>query len=177
MKAVYTARGLKIHGNLRDVVEPKLAKLERVLPRSAKVGVVVRREKKDISVEVTVVGRSRTWKAAAMGPDQRTAAQEVMNRIAAQAKKAKAIAKKDKKRSAPSVRQPEHWPEAAPPPPPPRSFRREAVTARAMFEEDALTAFGASAKDVLVFRDLGAGEVLRVLYRRKDGGVALVTPD
>ena len=177
MKTVYTARGLKIHGSLRDVVEPKITKLEKVLPRSAKVGVVVRREKKEISVEVTVVGRSHTWKATASGPDQRTAAQEVMDRIAAQAKKSKAIVKEEKKRSTTSVRQPEGWPEAAPPPRPPRSFRREAVTARAMFEEDALNAFGASSRDVLVFRDLGAGEVLRVLYRRKDGSLALVTPD
>jgi ribosomal subunit interface protein len=177
MKTVYTARGLKIHSSLRDVVEPKIAKLEKVLPRSAKVGVVVRREKNEISVEVTVVARSHTWKATASGPDQRTAAQEVMDRIAAQAKKTKAIVKEEKKRSTTSVRQPEGWPEAAPPPRPPRSFRREAVTARAMFEEDALNAFGASARDVLVYRDLGAGEVLRVLYRRKDGTLALVTPD
>ncbi len=177
MKTVYTARGLKIQGSLKDVIEPKLAKLEKVLPRSAKVGVVVRREKKDISVEVTIVGRSRTWKATANGPDQRTAAQEVMDRIAAQAKKAKAIVKEEKKRSATSVRQPDGWPEASPAPRLPQSFRREAVTARAMFEEDALAAFGESARDVLVFRDLGAGDVLRVLYRRKDGGVALVTPD
>jgi hypothetical protein len=55
--------------------------------------------------------------------------------------------------------------------------RREPVTARAMFEEDALTAFSGSNGDVLVFRDLGASDAFRVLYRRRDGGLGLLIPD
>jgi len=179
MKTVYTARGLKIHLSLKEVIDLKLTKLEKVLPRNAKAGVVVRREKNQVSIEMTVVGRSRTLKATASGPDQRTAAQEVMDRIATQTKKTKALVKEEKKRSGSSVRLPEAWPEApgVEPSRPARLLRREAVTARAMFEEDALDAFGSSPRDVLVFRDLGAGEALRVLYRRKDGSLGLVTPD
>ena len=179
MKTAFIARRIRIYPSTQEIVQTKLSKLERFLPRTVQAHVVVQREKNSISVEVALAGRQRTWKAAASGPDQWTAAQEVMDRIAAQVKKSKALVKEEKKRSGPSVRLPEAWPEApgVEPSRPARLLRREAVTARAMFEEDALDAFGSSPRDVLVFRDLGAGEALRVLYRRKDGSLGLVTPD
>ena len=178
MKTVYTARGLKIHGALRDVVEPKLAKLEKVLPRGAKVrGRRPAREEGDLRrgdgrgplahlEGGRRAARPADRRAGGHGPDRgageeveghREGGEEALHDLGAAAR---GLAGGGAARRAR-----------------PDAFRREAVTARAMFEEDALTAFGASARDVLVFRDLGAGEVLRVLYRRKDGGVALVTPD
>ncbi len=178
MKTVYIARRIRIHPALEDVVAGKLGKLERFLPRAAQAHVAVRREKNDIAVEVALVGPNRTWKAAATGPDQRTAAQEVMDRIAAQVKKTKALVKEEKKRSRPSVRRPEVWPEAETGRSErPAGTRRETASPRSMFEEDALTAFHASDREVLVFRDLGADSALRVLYRRHDGRVGIVVPE
>jgi hypothetical protein len=128
---------------------------------------VVRREKNSVTVEIAVAGRQRTWKATASGPDQRTAAQGVMGRIAAQVKKSKALVKEEKKRFGPSLRKPEKWPDAVAAERPATSPRRESSPARTMFEEDALTAFHASDRDVLVYRDLGADAALRILYRRR----------
>jgi putative sigma-54 modulation protein len=177
MKAVYIARGIRIHPFLREVVDTKLGKLERFFPRTAQAHVAVRREKNVVAVEVSVAGRHGAWKATATGPDQRTAAQAVMSRIAAQVKKSKALFREEKKRSAPSVRRPEAWPEVRPAERPAAGPRREPAPARTMFEEDALVAFHASDRDVLVFRDLGADAALRVLYRRRDGRVGLVVPE
>jgi ribosome hibernation promoting factor len=177
MKAVYIARRVRIHPWLRDVVDTKLEKLEHFFPRTAQAHVTVRREKNIVAVEVAVVGRHGTWKATASGPDQRTAAQAVMGRIAAQVKKSKAIVKEEKKRSGPSVRKPEAWPEPRPAERPAAGPRREPSPAQSMFEEDALAAFHASDRDVFVFRDLGADAALRVLYRRRDGRVGLVLPE
>ncbi len=177
MKTVYIARGVRIHPWLRDVVETKLGKLERFFPRTAQAHVAVRREKNVVAVEVSIAGRHGAWKAAASGPDQRTAAQAAMGRIAAQVKKSKALVKEEKKRSGPSVRKPEAWPEGPPAERPAAGPRREPSPARTMFEEDALAAFHASDRDVLVFRDLGADAELRVLYRRRDGRVGLVVPE
>jgi ribosomal subunit interface protein len=176
MNTVYVARRIRIHPSLQVVVDAKLAKLERFLPRAVQAHIAVRREKNDVAVEVTVAGRNRTWKAVAAGPDQRTAAQEVMDRIAGQVKKTKALVKEEKKRAGSSVRQAEAWP-AEPLERPSREPRRESGATRAMFEEDALTAFHASDRDVLVFRDLASNEALRVLYRRRDGRVGLVVPE
>lgn len=177
MNTVYIARRIRIHPSLRDVIDTKLGKLERFFPRAVQAHVAVRSEKNIVTVEVAVAGRQRTWKATASGPDQRTAAQGVMGRIAAQVKKSKALVKEEKKRSGPSVRKPEGWPEAEAAEHPAASPRREGSPARTMFEEDALAAFHASDRDVLVYRDLGADAALRFLYRRRDGRVGLVVPE
>ncbi len=178
MNTVYIARRIRIHPSLEEVVAGKLGKLERFLPRAAQVHVAVRREKNVVAVEVAISGAKGTWKAHATGPDQRTAAQEVMNRIAAQVKRTKAIVKEEKKRSRPSVRKPEVWPEAETGRTERTSgTRRETAATRSMFEEDALTSFHASDREVLVFRDLGSDEALRVLYRRRDGRVGIVVPE
>jgi ribosomal subunit interface protein len=177
MKTAFIARRIRIYPSTQEIVQTKLSKLERFLPRTVQAHVVVQREKNSISVEVALAGRQRTWKAAASGPDQWTAAQEVMDRIAAQVKKSKALVKEEKKRSGPSVRKPEGWPETAAEPRAASGPRRESAAARQMFEEDALTAFQASGGDLLVYRDLGADAALRILYRRRDGRVGLVVPE
>jgi hypothetical protein len=46
-----------------------------------------------------------------------------------------------------------------------------------MFEEDALAAFAASRREVLVFRDPTFDNALRFLYRRRDGTLGLVVPE
>jgi len=177
MKTVYIARRIRIHPSVPEIVDTKLAKLERFLPRTVQAHVAVKREKNHVAVEVAVAGRQRTWKATASGPDQRTAAQEVMDRIAAQVKKSKALVKEEKKRSGPTVRKPEALPEPEAARTEGAGPRRETSSARTMFEEDALAAFHGSKSDVLVYRDLGADEALRILYRRRDGRVGLVAPE
>jgi ribosomal subunit interface protein len=179
MKTDYTARHIRIHSGLREVVETKLDRLERVLPPRAVARVVVTAGKKDVEVEVSVVGKTRTITAAARAADQRTAAQDAMERLAGQVRKTKAIVKEAKKHRASGVRGAGTWAEAAPEPaaasvPGPK---REAVSPRAMFEEDALTHFAASRREFMVFRDAGSGHQIRFLYRRRDGGFHLVVPE
>jgi ribosomal subunit interface protein len=179
MKTSYTARHIRIHSGVREVVETKLDRLARVLPPRAEARVVVTAGKKDVEVEVTVAGRTRTITAAARGADQRTAAQSAMERLAGQVRKTKAIVKESKKHRPSGVRGAGTWappapePAAAPAPGP----KRESVSPRAMFEEDALTHFAASRREYMVFRDAGSGHQIRFLYRRRDGGFHLVVPD
>jgi ribosomal subunit interface protein len=179
MRTDYTARHIRIHSGVREVVETKLARLERVLPPRAEARVVVTAGKMDVEVEVTVAGKTRTITAAARGADQRTAAQAAMERLAGQVRKSKAIVKESKKHRPSGVRgiaalaapSSEPLPPAAPGP------KREAVTPRAMFEEDALTHFAASRREFMVFRDAGSGHQIRFLFRRRDGGFHLVVPE
>ena len=179
MKIDYIARKVRLHHAVRETVEKKLSKLEKVLPRGGQARVVVFAEKKGITVEVTIAARQRTWTATAVGADQLGAAQAAMDRIAVQAKKTKAMVKETKKHSVSSVRSPQAWNPAqsgeevesgaAGP-------RRESVLAHPMFEEDALSAFSGDAREILVYRDPSDADALRVLYRRRDGGVGLVVP-
>lgn len=179
MKTTFTARHVRLHPRMREIVETKLAKLARTLPHGAEAHIVVTAGKKDLEVEVSVSGRHGTLTAAARAGDQASAAQEVMDRIAAQAVKSRTKATGVKKRAASPVRNPKSWPaesaaaEAARHAGP----RRESQAPRAMFEEDALTAFASSRREIFVFRDPASHQALRFLYRRKDGTIGLVTPE
>jgi len=179
MKITFIARNIRIHSGVREEVETKLARLERVLPPRAQVRVVVTAGKVDVEVEVTVADKTRTITAAARGADQRTAAQAAMERLAGRLRKTKSILKESKKHRPSTVRGAEPWtapaPEQAPRAVP--GPKREAVSPRAMFEEDALTHFAASKREFMVFRDAGAGHQIRFLYRRRDGGFHLVVPE
>lgn len=179
MRTDYTARHIRIHSGVRDVVETKLARLERVLPPRAEARVVVSAGKKDVEVEVVVLGKTRTITGVGRGPDQRTAAQAAMERLAGQVRKTKAIVKESKKHRPSGVRGAAGWAPPAPEPEPPAAPgpRRESVTPRAMFEEDALTHFAASRREFMVFRDAASGHQIRFLYRRRDGGFHLVVPE
>ena len=179
MKIDYTARRIRLHAAVREVVEKKMAKLEKVLPAGADARIVVYSEKKGTTVEVTVTARNRTWTAEATAADQQAAAQAAMERIAAQAKKTKAKVKETKKHTVSAVRRPDAWNETAPAELPERRIpgpRREALVARPMFEEDALTAFAGSDREILVYRDPTDADAVRVLYRRRDGGMGLLIP-
>lgn len=177
MKVDFTARRLRLSANVKDLFEAKLGKLQKILPRDAQAHVIVHAEKKGVAIEITVVGRQKTWTAAETGDSQETAAHAVLERIEAQAKKAKARVKEEKKHRGSRVRRPEAWESsddgrersAGSEP------RRETITVHPMFEEDALTAFSGSDRDVLVFRD-PTEDALRVLYRRRDGSLGLVIP-
>jgi len=178
MKTTFTARHVRLHPRMRQIVEAKLAKLARTLPGDAEAHVVVTAGKKDLEVEVSVAGRHGTLTAAARAGDQASAAQDVMDRIAAQAVKSRTKATGVKKRATSPVRNPKTWPME----PPAESARqagprRESQSPRAMFEEDALTAFAASKREVFVFRDPASHHALRFLYRRKDGTLGLVVPE
>jgi ribosomal subunit interface protein len=178
MKTTFTARHIRLHPRLREIVQTKLAKLERVLPGRAEARVVVTGGRKDVGVEVTVAGRRGTLTATARAADQRSAAQDVMDRVAAQVVKTNTKVKGVKKRTPSAVRSPAVWPAEQPaesgvaveP-------RRETFSPRAMFEEDALAAFAASRREVLVFRDPAFENALRFLYRRRDGTLGLVVPE
>ena len=146
-------------------------------PRDAQARVILRAEKKSVAIEITVTAGQKTWAATENGETQETAAHSVLERIEAQVKKTKARVKEEKKHRTSGVRRPEAW-KAAPEEkiePPGEVPRRERVTVRPMFEEDAVAAFTGGTRPVLVFRDPN-DDSLKVLYRRRDGGLALVVP-
>ncbi|MCC6131286.1 MAG: HPF/RaiA family ribosome-associated protein [Acidobacteria bacterium] len=180
MNIDFTARRVKIDPVVRDLVEKKLQKLVRVLPPDAQAHVIVWQEKKSVCIEITIVGRQRTWTANESGPDQETVAHLVLERIVNQVKKAKSRVKEDKKsQRAATVRTPEVWKtepkETRETKSEKTTVRHEKISLRPMFEEDALHLFTSEDRQILVFR-LPADDSLRVLYRRRDGSIGLLIP-
>ncbi len=181
MNIEFTARRARIHIGVKELFEKKLEKLEKVLPPDVQAHVILRGENKGVSLEVTVVGRHRTWTATEAGVDQEAMAYDVLDRIEAQIRKTKAKVKEGKKRS-PSVAKAgkraaeEAEVEAeAPKSRPAAALRPEKVVARPTFEEDALHKFVKWNRDVMVYRD-PSDETFRVLYRRRDGTIGLLIP-
>lgn len=179
MNIEFTARRIKLNPKVREIVETKLEKIAKLLPSNAQAHVIVRAEKLGVAVEMTVVGRNATWTATEGGADQEKATYAVLDRIVAQAKKAKSKVREEKKHrtsTSSTSRSPGFTSEkVAKQPEPSVGARRESVTARPMFEEDALTAFTSGNSEVLVFRDPG-NDAFRVLYRRRDGSLGLLIP-
>lgn len=177
MKVEITARRLTVDAKAKDTIEKRLAKLAKVLPREADAKVVVRLEKRGVLVEVTITARQRTWAAEAVAADQLTAVQNAFDKVAAQAKKTKARVKEEKKHTVSTVRSPSVAapPEEKPVPPAEKPPRSESYEARRMFDEDALHRFDRGKREVLAYRDPSNGE-MRVIYRRKDGTVVILTP-
>ncbi len=181
MNVDFTARRVKIDPVVRELVEKKLAKLEKVLPPDAQAHVIIWQEKKSMAIEVTIVGRQRTWTATETGPDQESVAHAVLERIVNQAKKTKAKVKEEKKaRGSATVRSPETWQEEKKPEEEAQATAaatvvHEKISLRPMFEEDALHHFTDDDRQILVFRE-PADDSLRVMYRRRDGSVGLLIP-
>ncbi len=176
MKVELTARRLTVDAKTKDTIEKRLEKLSKVLPREAEAKVVVRLEKRGVLVEVTISARQRTWAAEAVAADQLTAAQNALDRVAAQAKKTKARVKEEKKHTTSGVRSPEAaLPAEKPVAPREKAPRNETYEARPMFDEDALHAFDRGKREVFAYRDPSDMQI-RVLYRRKDGTVVILTP-
>ncbi len=177
MNVDFTARRMTIDLKVQKLIEKKLEKLAKVLPADAQAHVIARAEKKAVAIEITIVGRQRTWTATESADDQDTAARAALERIEAQAKKATAKVKEEKKRHPSPVRA-HALAEAEPKRPAPRREpHRESATARPMFEEDALNTFSGSGKDVMVYRDAADKSAFRVLYRRRDGTLGLLIPN
>ncbi|MCL4806416.1 MAG: HPF/RaiA family ribosome-associated protein [Thermoanaerobaculia bacterium] len=176
MKVEITARRLTVDAKAKDTIEKRLGKLAKVLPREADAKVVVRLEKRGVLVEVTITARQRTWTAEAVAADQLTAAQNALDKVDAQAKKTKARVKEEKKHTVSAVRSPAAAvPAETPVPPREKPPRTETYEARRMFDEDALHRFDRGKREVLAYRDPSNGE-MRVVYRRKDGTVVILTP-
>lgn len=181
MKVDFTARGLRLAPSVREMAESKLERLSKVLPEDAQAKVVIRREKKEVAVEVTVQARHRSWSATAEGAEQEVVVREALDHVEGQVRKTKARTKEEKKHSAPTVRRPESWeaePAAAAEPrrAEVRAPKVEKVTPRPTFEEDAVHKFLKWDRQIFVYRD-PSDDTLRILYRRRDGTLRILVPD
>src|ERR1035437_691505 len=63
MNIEFTSRRARLHDGVKELFEKKLGKLEKVLPPNVQAHVFLRGENKGVSLDVTFVGRQRTWTA------------------------------------------------------------------------------------------------------------------
>jgi putative sigma-54 modulation protein len=184
MQLDMTGRHVEITPELREFVEEKLAKLERLLDGPIEVHVVLGIEKHRQTAEIQVKSRTGLFSGAHETPDLRASIAEVADKIERQALRHKEKVTTHKLRRGPRSPDVAAAIEANASPEdagadndgPPRIVRRNQYRLKPLTLEDALCELEGTAEDVLVYRDAETDRVA-VVYRQRDGSLALVQPE
>lgn len=187
MEIVVSGKGIEITPALRSYTESKLNKLTRVFSSVMDAHVTLSVQKYLQIADVSVKTRNGGFTARAQTTDMYASINEAIDNLVKQARRAGSRIKNHKGHGRPA--RAEAWeeaaPEAAPEPPAgaegggkgkgqPR-LQRERMRAKPLSLEEAMLQLRGSDTGFLFFRNAATSE-LNVVYRRKDGGCALIEP-
>jgi putative sigma-54 modulation protein len=177
MKLIVTGRQLAVTDAIREEVDKRFRKLERLLNDSAVSGqCVLAREKRGFVCEITVHARGDHILHAVGRHAQLTAAVgAAAEKIGQQAHK---LSDRWKRRRKGSPRGAEVAPAPELPAPPaaaeaPRVIRARPAAVKPMSLDDAVIALASGEHPFLVYRDTGS-DALAILFRRPDGHYGLI---
>ena len=174
MKLTVTGRHLAVTEAIRQNIDKRFQRLERLLNDSAVSGqCVLGKEKRGFTCEITVHARGdHTLHAVGRHAQLTGAVAAASDKIDQQAHKLTDRWKRRRKGS-PRSADVAPAPELPPAPDAPRVVRSRARAVKPMSLDDALLALAAGAEDFLVYRD-AASDALAILYRRADGNFGLI---
>jgi putative sigma-54 modulation protein len=176
MRLDITGRHVEITAPLRQLIEKRLARLERVLNDAAVSAIItLTKEKHRLGTEIAVHtrgdhvlrgnGESSGWGASV---------RQATDKIEQQAQTLKGKWKDRKRKGARVVRQSGDQPAPAAPSAP--RIVRARYPVKPMSADDALLRLDDSKDAFVVYRNIDT-EAVSILYRRKDGNLALIEPD
>jgi putative sigma-54 modulation protein len=178
MKIEFTGRQVEVSAELRRLVERKLAKLSRLLPRVTRAHVVLGLDRHLYLAEVSVHSRQLDFLAREASSDPGASLAAAVDKLTTQVKRRigrrRVRGREGSLRTAVSGAAPparEGRAEAAP-----RIVRSRRRLGKPMSLEEAAAEVMARREGFLVFRD-PASERVNVLYRRKDGNLGLIDPE
>jgi len=178
MKLLVTGRNVDVTPGLRQLIDRKLAKLDRLLNDTAvSAQVILRTEKFRHVVDLTIHARGdHMLHGIGEGQDWQSAVKGAIDKIAQQATRLKSKWHARKRRT-PGAKALEPEPVAAPEPPPgPRVIRASRYVIKPMTVEDAALRVEDARESFVVFRN-SASDSVAILYRRRDGNLGLIEPD
>ena len=184
MQLDMTGRHVEISPELREFVEEKLAKLEKLLDGPIEVHVVLGVEKHRQTAEIQVKSRTGLFSGTEETADLKASIAEVAAKLERQALRHKEKVTTHKQRRGPRSPDAAAALEASASPAdaaeeedlPPRVVRRNRYRLKPLTLEDALCELEGTSEDVLVYRDAETDRVA-VVYRQRDGSLALVQPE
>lgn len=179
MKLLVTGRNVDVTPPLRQLIERKLKRLDRVLNDSAvSAQVILRMEKYRRVADVTIhargdhmlhgVGTDSEWQASF---------KQAIDKIVQQAQRLKT--RWDKRKRGPSGARAMAAPVAAPAPEPtagPKIIRAARYLVKPMTLEDAALRVEDTTDSFVVFRN-ASSDTVNIMYRRKDGNLGLIEPE
>lgn len=174
MTLTVTGRQLAVTDAIRQDIDKRFRRLERLLNDSAVSGqCVLLKEKRGFACEITVHARGDHVLHAMGRHGQLTAAVgAAVEKIGQQAHKL-ADRWKSRRKGSPRSAEVAPAPEITPAPAGPRVIRARVRTVKPMSLDDAVLALSEGTQSFLVYRDAGS-DALAVLYRRPDGNFGLV---
>jgi len=176
MRLEITGRHVDITAQLRQLINRRLSKLERLLNDNAiSTQVVLSKEKYRHRSEIIIHARGDNMlRGMGEGTSWQIAVRDAAAKIEQQAQTLKGKWKERKRRGSAGVR-------AIPSPPPeptkaPRIVRATRYAVKPMSLEDAAMRVEATSDSFVVFRNADT-DAVSILYRRSDGNYGLIEPD
>jgi putative sigma-54 modulation protein len=177
MQITVTAKGVAVPRGLKEVVERKLSKLERLLRQIETVDVTCSRERQWRVVEIVINANGLLVRGEDRAIDIRSALDNLVDKLERRIKKSRSKLL-DRYREHPETR--DAWDalieEAAEASPEPSLVRSKRFPVKPMSPEEAAAQMELLGHDFYVFRNAETEQV-NVLYRRKDGNYGLIEPE
>jgi putative sigma-54 modulation protein len=183
MRLDITGRHVDITPTLRQLIERRLARVERLLNDSAVSAIIILTlEKYRHRTEIIVHARGdKTMRGLGEGNAWNLSIRQAVEKVEQQAKKVKGKWNERKRsdtrrrvpktvRAAAAIRPPRPEPDT------PRIIRATRYAIKPMSVEDAASRIEESAEPFIVFRNPDSSAV-GIVYRRKDGQLGLIEPD
>lgn len=174
MRCIISGRGVSISPAFRIVVERKVGKLARILPKILEAKVVLSAEKYRRTAELTLLAKRKIFRAAETSSDLAAAVDLAVETLARQVRQEKGRLRQRKLRAARKGRSAESVPSGGAIPEPMQVVSKP-VTLKPMSVEEAVMQFGLNSNQFLVFVNAST-QSLNVLYRRNDGSLGLIEP-
>jgi putative sigma-54 modulation protein len=176
MRLDITGRHVTITATLRQLIERRLARLERLLNDNAlSASVILAKEKYRHRAEIVIHARGdKRLRGMGEGTGWPLAMRQAAEKIEQQAQTMKGKWLERKRRGAGSrTVEVAAEPEA---PAAPRIIRATRYAVKPMSTEDAALRVESSAESFVVFRNADS-DAISIIYRRKDGNLGLIEPD
>jgi len=173
MRYIISGHGVAVTPAFRQMVERKVGKLARILPKIIEAKVMLSAEKYRRTARITLVAKRRILSSEETARDLAAAVDLAVDALTRQVRQVKDRLRQRKPRASrrrPEPRLPREG-EAAPP----LLVVSRRVAAKPMSVEEAVMQLGLRDDQFLVFTN-AATETVNVLYRRKNGGLALIEP-
>ena len=177
MQITVTARGVEVPRDLKEVVERRLTKLERLLRQIETVDITCSRERQWRVVEIVINANGLLVRGEDRAMDIRSALENLVDKLERRVKKSRSKLL-DRYREHPETR--DAWDaiieEATEADVEPSLVRSKRFSIKPMSPEEAAAQMELLGHDFYVFRNAETEQV-NVLYRRKDGNYGLIEPE
>ncbi len=173
MRYIISGHGVALTPAFRQMVERKVGKLTRILPKIMEAKIMLSAEKYRRTAHITLVAKRRVFSSEETASDLAAAVDLAVDALTRQVRQVKDRLRQKKLRASrrrPTVRVPG---DREPAPTPLVVSRR--VPTKPMSVEEAVMQLGLRDDQFLVFTN-ATTETVNVLYRRKNGGLGLIEP-